>query len=145
MPINVDFTGVEGAGGDFEVLPAGLYPCTIFDIETKVGKDSGQPYLSWTLKVEDGHPNAGRRFWTNFSLQPQSLGFLKEALIRLGVPADQLVGQFSFEPRDLLGKRVLAKVGIQPASGQYSESNTVDRMDLNDGSHDFSAAPASGF
>jgi len=124
MPIRMDLTGVE-AGGDFEPIPNGAYPCTVFDVEQRTGKDSGQPYLSVQFKVQGGEYD-GRRLWSNYSLQQQSLWAIKGLLITLGWSEEQLAGQFEFEPTELMGKAcvVVATVGDY----QGKATNNVDRV-----------------
>jgi|SRR5690606_841949 len=118
MPIKIPMG--EAQGGDFEPIEPGLYEATIFDIQLKTGRDSGQPYLEFTYKLKENN----RRAWDNYSLQPQSLGFLKRLLSRFGYSEEELSGDFEFEPNDLLGKECVVKI-TRVTEGPYKGSTEV--------------------
>ena len=113
MPIQIDFTGVTDEG--FEVLEPGIYDANLYNIKQEVGKESGKPYLSFEFVLPTQNK---RHLWSNFSLQPQALWRLKQVLVVLGVPAEQLVGSLAFEPSDLLGKAVRLRVTIEDYQGR---------------------------
>ena len=116
MPIRVDFTGVE-TGGDFELLPEGMYPATVFEIKEKVAKESGKPMLEFTFKLVNQN---NRRMWANYSLQPSALWKLKSTLLALGIPPKKLEGELEFEPQDLLGRECILEVTIGTWNGKQS-------------------------
>src|SRR5690348_7084308 len=96
--------------GDFEPLEPGAYECTVFNIEQKVGKDSGKPYLEFTFKLKDND----RRIWSNYSLQPQAIWGLKQMLVNaFGFDPEKLSGSdVEFEPKDLLGRECTVVVSV---------------------------------
>jgi len=103
MPIKLNFEGVNVDGGGFEPWPVRTpVEFTISKIEPKIGRDSGKPYLEFEMN----HVGSKRKAWSNFSLQPQALWMLKRLLLSLGIPREELEGDFDLEPRDLIGKTV---------------------------------------
>lgn len=101
MPVRTfDFTGT---GGGFEPWPEeeGV-PFTIFNIEYKNAKSSGQPMVVFEFK----HVGSNRKAWRNFSLQPQALWGLKEFLVNLGIDETELEGKFDFDSDEFLGEEV---------------------------------------
>lgn len=114
MPIKLDFTDVKQNSG-FEPLPAGFYRATVFEIEpTKVkspeSKNYNEPMLSFTFKLITHN----RRAWNNYILNKDNLWLLQRDLPAMGVPAENLVGQIEFEPRDVLGKEVMLEFALGP-------------------------------
>jgi len=127
MPIKVDFSKAGEGDSDFTPLPAGEYNATVFEINSKIGKDSGQPYLEWIYQVtSEGYVN--RRLWQIFSLQPQALWNLKSHLLALGLSEEVLAGEFDFEPRMFLGKPVELIVSLSTYQGK--PGNDVESVRL---------------
>lgn len=100
MGISVDFTNV-GDGG-FEPLPEGMYEATVFEVEQRIGKDSGKPYLNWQFKIQGGDYDGRRAFYMT-SLAPNALWKLKQVLINLGFDKEDLVGNFDLDITSLPG------------------------------------------
>ena len=100
----IDFSDVQDG---FELLPEGNYEAVLSKVESKIGKDSGKPYLEWTFDLtEDAYP--GRKGFYNTSLQPQSLWKLKEMLVNVfHLEADSLAGEFDFDEEELIGIPVI--------------------------------------
>jgi len=118
-PITLDFSGV---GEGFEPFPVGEHPFRIWEIKSKIGKDSQQPYMEWTFK----HKDSERRVWNNFSLQPQSLWVLKATLADLGYDAESMEGEFEFEPNDVIGMEVILVLDVEQYQGK--DKNVVKRI-----------------
>ena len=108
MAIKVQLSGVQT--GTFEALPNAVYPVHVFEIEEKTGQDSGEPYLSFVFKIDEGHEHAGRQFWHNISLSEKALWNFKRVMIALGVPAEDLEAEYAFEISDHLGKACSVRV-----------------------------------
>jgi hypothetical protein len=101
MPV-IDFSQVSDS---FEPLPEGTYAAVLTEVEKKTAK-SGNDYLSFTYSMVDDYE--GRKAWGNYTLVPQSLWVLKQALVALGVPRNELGGQMTTEE---LVELCIAQVG----------------------------------
>lgn len=91
--IAVDFTGVESGGAPSVHIPEGDYGFKIQKVVQKKGKDSGEPYLLFSLKVTKGHPKGiGKVVPHNCSLQTKSLWNLRNLIEATGkeVPSKSL-------------------------------------------------------
>jgi len=96
----------ETEGGDFEPLPAGRYPATIFETEEGESK-AGKPKLKVTYKIaKHHHTGGGRILFGDYSYQPQALWKLKNLLVALDVIGPGFEGVVDFEPRSLQGRAV---------------------------------------
>lgn len=104
--IKVDFTGVSAEGGG-RLLPEEAHTFEVVDIEEETGKDSGEPYLAFTLQVVDGEYK-GTKAWDNFSLQPQSLWKLRGFMEAAG--QDTVDGPMEIDPDELVGLVVVGHV-----------------------------------
>jgi hypothetical protein len=113
MSIRVDFTNVENK---FETIPEGNYEAVVFEVEQKVGKSSGKPYLNWQLKIQGGEYD-GRRLFYMTSLSPNALWKLKENLAALGYTDEELAGDFELDTTDLLGRECVAIVKHEEYQG----------------------------
>lgn len=100
MGINVDFTDVKSG---FEPIPEGKHDAVVFEIEQKIGQNSGKPYLNWQLKIQGGECD-GRRAFFMTSLAPNALWKLKEVLHNLGYSKEELEGNFELDTMDLVGR-----------------------------------------
>ena len=128
MPITVPMGGV---GDEMEVLPAGAYNATAYEWEQRFGRDSGQPYISLTFQIASGD-YSGRKLWSNYSLQPQSLWALKRFLITAGITEDSFPdedgAELDIEPllRQVMGRPVV----ITATVGQYQgrDTNNVEEV-----------------
>src|SRR5688572_7704264 len=118
MPIRINFEGVTD--GNFQPFEVGRpVEATVFNITSKVGKDSNKPYLEFEFQLMSGN----RKAWRNYSLQPNALWALKQLLVDLGVDPEDLVGDFEFEPNDVLGKSVELYFGPER---EYNGRKTQD-------------------
>lgn len=81
MPtITLDFSEVE----EYAAIPKGTYPVRIDTVEVRIGKQSNEPYLNWTLVVTDGDYEGSKLFMTN-GLSEKSLYYLREQFRNLGI------------------------------------------------------------
>jgi hypothetical protein len=109
---------------DREILPAGNYPAQIIESSLAETK-SGGTMLKLTWEILDG-PAKGRRVWENLNIvnsneqaqaiAARSLKHICTAVGFKGVLTDSDV--LHFKPVELT-------VAIQPAKGEYGESNQV--------------------
>jgi hypothetical protein len=83
--ISVDFTGVESGGGKIRI-PEGDYGFEITKVEQKKGKDSGDPYLKFSMKPIKGDPAGLKKgdLSHNCSLTKQSLWNLRNLMEACG-------------------------------------------------------------
>ncbi len=126
MGIKVDFSSTNDKTG-FDPLEPGYYTGRIKEISQEVGKNSGKPYLKFTLALDpdaDRSVQKGRMAWTNFSLQPNALWRLKKLLVDLGEDKSALEGEFEFDPNTLLGTEVVIQLD-SPDAG-YSNNKVTN-------------------
>ena len=117
MSIRVDFTDVQDG---FQPIPEGKYDATVFEVEQKVGQNSGKPYLNWQLKIQGGEFD-GRRVFYMTSLSPGALWKLKANLNALGYSKEQLEGDFELDPTDLVGRECTAIITHEEYQGQVRD------------------------
>lgn len=70
-------------GEGFDPIPEGLYNVIVDKAELTTTKDSGNPMIKATLKVQDA-PFKNRLVWDNFVLTPNALWKLKSFLDAIG-------------------------------------------------------------
>lgn len=124
MGFKTDFSNVEVK--DFEALPGGDYPVYITEVELKDNKAGDGQYFNWTLTVVEDHANANRNFWYITSLKPQALFGLKGLLAATGLFTEEQLAssEFEFEPEDVCGSKVIAKV-VRESYKKDDESDPV--------------------
>ena len=110
--VKVDFTGVESGG--FEV-PDGAYVLMVTGVTQKKSESSGQPYLAWEFKVDEGKYK-GRKIWDNTSLQPQALWKLRNMLECMDMEIAD--GEFELDLDDFEGQKVGAEVANEKYQGK---------------------------
>lgn len=121
---------------ELEALPKGTYPTTFTEYKwNETSKASGQPYyaLTFTVSRECDDPTlVGRKLFMNLSMQIQSLWRLKQFLIEMGYPEDDLEeveidtdDRTTTDPllQDVLGQAAILEVEQQIYEGKLS--NTV--------------------
>lgn len=138
-----EWKGVRGSkvntDDNFDPIPAGTYALEIKKtdwIETKAGDGH---YLKLEMSVIKGEYK-GRKVWSNLNLDNPNV----QAVEISEKQVMQLVEQIHGEKRDieslkqlqkmLKGAAVKAKVGIQPASGDYSAQNKIVTFNVPTGS-----------
>jgi hypothetical protein len=129
----ISLEGVKDKG-EYEVLPAGEYACEICSSERKDTKSGDAQYLQVGLKVKQGEYE-NRVVFDNFNLwtaqgskwvqrtdqagtiAAESLKDLLSAL-GMGIPDNHT---------KLIGKKVVAKLGIRKGTGDYGDQNSVKK------------------
>lgn len=109
-------------------LPPGEYLCTLTAVKfTEASQSSGQPYIAAEFTVRedsDGSTqHAGRKLFRNFSLQPQSLFALKQAMIALDADPDIFEQEEDFDiveylKEELIGHEALLTVTNEDYQGE---------------------------
>ena len=119
----LDLTEVEETSGDFKPIPDGKY--TLEAVHWKDDPSSkGKPMLTVQFSVAEGDYH-NRQIFENFVLtEPVALGRLKSWVTSCGLEAE--IKDFnSSHMNDLMNTKFQANVKIQPAKGEYAESNGV--------------------
>lgn len=122
MGISVDFTDT---GEGFSAVPPDTYEAQITSIEVKDSKDKQSQNLQWQFTIIEGEYIDRVLFlWKN--LKPQALWSLRELLVDLGVPREDVEGEFEFEPDDFIGMNVYMTVQVGMYQGK--ETNEIVRV-----------------
>lgn len=135
MPsINIDFSEVPDQ--QFGLIPKGNYDAIVDEVTVKKGKDSGEPYLNWKLKIVGGDYE-GRVLFTITSFSGKALPGTKATLKTFGY---DMTSPFTHEEDtaelqsnenylgvlidpDFAGKACAIKVGHRPA---FSDPDEVE-------------------
>lgn len=134
--IKVDFTGVEAAesGGGYPPIPDGDYEATIFEIDPRRGQGpEGKPYLNVQYRLSEP-PYENRRVFGIWSLAPKALSRFKRNMLDLGIPSEELTGEFTMDWSKLIGMSVIATLSTREYAPQGSttvkKQNNVDAVRL---------------
>lgn len=101
--VRIDFSETE----EFVLIPEGDYISKVHDIEQNEG-DAG-PYWAWQFKVRDTDKKYnGQTIFTNTSLSPQALRFLRQELESLGVDIGKSIRDIDID--DLIGRECVLTV-----------------------------------
>lgn len=114
----------EPATKSYDLLPDGWYQAMIIDSEVKPTKAGTGHYLQMTIEVTDGE-HAGRYVWDRLNLDnpnETAVAIAQETLAQICHAVGVLDPK---ETEELHHKPMEVRVGIQPAKGQYNESNIV--------------------
>lgn len=114
MSLKIDFTDVPDSG--FELIEKGNYDATVFKIELKTAASSGNPYLAFTLKLQDArYPD--RQLFSNISLVPNALWKLKQTLKAIA-PEINVDAMADIDTDMLLGKECVVVVDQSLYNGE---------------------------
>ena len=123
--VNVKEKAAEASGGDYSPLPKGKYVCTVEKAELKATNAGDGTYLNVQLRVsQEKHNN--RVIFDKLNIQNKSQKTVDIAIQQLS--ALMLACGFDSiqaNPAAVVGKTVLADVGIEPAKGNYDARNKV--------------------
>jgi hypothetical protein len=128
--LKVNFSAEEAGSEafDFEPLPTGKYPVTITDGSLEEcgpkSKNPGKNYWHLELTVDEGHPNAGRKFWSNVMLFDGALYSLAQLLKAIGREDLIKSGKIPTDVDTVTGKQVVAVVARQ--RDKYREEENAD-------------------
>jgi len=84
-----DYDGTEVKDQDYEVIPPGKYQVVTDKVELKHAESSGNPMLTWTLRIISS-TFKDRLLWKNSVILPHTLGFLKKDLSICGLDSIKL-------------------------------------------------------
>lgn len=101
--MRINFTNTD-TGGSFTPVPAGTYNGVV----TKIGSresQSGKEGIEFTIKLENG-----RQVYDTFWLSEAALWRFKKFLISAGVPADEVEGDYDFDPQEFIGTDVVVTI-----------------------------------
>ena len=124
--VSIDFTDVEGSNlvSDGEKL-VGVYGKTI-----ETGESSGAEYIAWEFIIKAPEEEAGRKLYTNTSLQPQSLWVLRNLLEAAGMEVPQQAMDIDLNDFD-----EDTELGVMIENEKYKgkdKPNVVDFIPVND-------------
>jgi len=119
---------VEKAEDGFQPVPDGVYILELRE-DVEIAEGPKGTYWKWTFQIPEDHDgeeleHAGRRFWMNTSLSPESFWKLKEAFKAFGVSADT-------DTEDLVKRRVKAVIitgTIQAGAKKGQLRNEIDKL-----------------
>lgn len=121
------FNAMENEGDgqrDFRALPRGDYSVTVVDSDLKPTREGTGQYLEVELEVLSGE-HQGRKVWDRMNLvnkNPKAVEIGKETLAALC----KAVGKLSInDSQELHGIPIVAHLIVEPAKGQYAETNRV--------------------
>ena len=121
--LNFDTSNVEPTEttDDFKPLPEGTYLAELQDGVIKTGK-GGENYLEISMKILDENRWVWDRFFLWYDSSPKAKKVANERFAELAFALGmKKVG----DTEELTLKKVQVKLGIEPASGQYSAKNNV--------------------
>jgi hypothetical protein len=127
----VNFADVEAPS--FELAPKGWYHCVISDTEMRETSSTSKKYpnvpmLNVEFTVSDG-PYENRKFWRNYILHANLMGFFKQLLLSVGYEEAEIDDEdFDLDEEDLHDRQIDVKVRIRKATDQYDASNDVQQV-----------------
>ena len=128
----VNLSGVDEQG-DFEVIPRGIYPAVVSDVQFGHSQSSGNPMWTWILEISDGE-HEGTKLYSYTVFNEKGLARAKRTINR--VAPELLEGPFSPEQVALdgilLDKPCQIRVDIRPYEGQ-KRNNVRDILPPADG------------
>jgi hypothetical protein len=115
---DVDPNDVSG-GGDWPLLKDGDYPASIVGAEAKLSK-AGDTYLQIQFDLGSGNLWQNFNLWHTTSEKAQQIARqeLNEMGVALGLPR---IG----DTDELIAKRLILKVGTEPAQGEWPAKNKI--------------------
>jgi hypothetical protein len=129
----VNFADVQAPS--FDALPSGWYPCAITDISHSTSKADSKKYpnvpminVEFTIQSGDFE---NRRFWRNYLVHPDFLGYLKQLFLGVGYSEEE-VNTSGFDPSDdeLMGREVDVKVNRKKSDYSGDLENNVTGLAL---------------
>jgi hypothetical protein len=106
------------------LLEKGEYVVTIEKTSTKINRAGTGSYLELELQIVEGEAK-GRRIWDRLNLDNPNQTAVDIAKASLSAICHSVGVLTPSSPEELKGIPLVAIIGIQPAKGEYSESNVV--------------------
>lgn len=116
----LNLNDVDENAANFEALPAGVYNCTVENVEYGLSKNGNNPMMTWTFKVTDAEYENRLLFFHTVLNKELGVASLKKILVRVCPDANLS----SFNPQGFadegiaLGLPCRAKVKIRPYQGE---------------------------
>jgi hypothetical protein len=106
------------------LIEPGWYPAMISKTSTKINKAGTGSYLELEFEILDG-PNKNRRVWDRLNLDNPSQTAVEIAKSALSAICHSVGVLTPKTPEELKDRPLEIMVGIQPAKGEYGESNVI--------------------
>lgn len=128
----------------YALLERGEYPLVIIDAEEQITKSGTGKYLKVEFEVAQGHPNSGKKVWSNLTISNPS-----EKAVEIGIQqltrlcaAVGMQGGFAHES-ELRGKSFVGEIGIEKSKNPaYDDQNKVYAYKPANGNGATAPAPA---
>lgn len=115
----IDMSSVDENAGGFQILPRGIYPCIVDNVDFGASKNSGNPMFTWTFEVSEGD-FANRKLFFHSVLTAEQMPRLKKILQRIA--PELLEGPFNArevaDQGSLVGKSCRVRVDIRKYEGE---------------------------
>ena len=113
----------QGNSGSFEPIPAGVYPLEVSNCELKQSR-AGNPMIACSFTVTEGQ-YVNRKIFMNYNVghpseKPRLIA--QQQFARLCLAAGFQAIQ---DDTQLIGARVMGRVGVRPPANGYDASNTI--------------------
>jgi hypothetical protein len=113
----------QGNTGSFEPIPAGVYPLEVSNCELKQSR-AGNPMIACSFTVTEGQ-YVNRKIFMNYNVghpseKPRLIA--QQQFARLCLAAGFQAIQ---DDTQLIGARVMGRVGVRPPANGYDASNTI--------------------
>lgn len=126
--MRINFSNVS----ELTAIPAGSYNAVLTKTTYKEKSNtSGQPFVIFEFTVQDDDERYnGRKVFKNFSLQPQALWALKQAIVVLGGDVDELMNDEGVDIEEFLTGLVgaVATVVVSVKEYQGKDTNQVEAI-----------------
>jgi hypothetical protein len=106
------------------LIEPGFYQVVIAKSTHKLNKAGTGSYLELELQIVDG-PESGRRIWDRLNLDNPNQTAVEIAMASLSAICHAVGVLTPQSPEDLHDIPLEANIAIQPAKGEYSESNVI--------------------
>ena len=109
----------------FDLLPKGYYKAIALTEEEKATNAGDGSYIKMEFEITSPPEFAKRKIWNNFNIINKNPAAEKIAREQLGHFAWAANVKELRDTNELLLKEITIEVGVQPAKGTYSESNSI--------------------
>jgi len=120
----IEETADLGDYGDFELLPVGDYLVMMTEAKMKDTRSGTGKYINATFMIVDGKYE-GRKLWDIFNWENENKKAVDIGKRQFATLCRACGNNAPDEIEDLFNIEVVVRVGINPAKGQYKESNKI--------------------
>jgi len=118
-------TQQEPEARGFDLLPKGYYKAIALAEEEKQTKDGEGTYIKMEFEITSPPEFAKRKIWNNFNIVNKNMDAARIAKEHLGHFAWAVGIEKLSDTKDLLFKELTIEIGVQPAKGDFKESNSI--------------------